>query len=230
MISSCSSCIDNFLGGGLSPSTVSLIYGEAETGKTTLAMQCAVSCALKGYRVLFVDCDNTFSERRLSQVAAENFNHVAELIILMKPSSFIEQAIVVDHLGDYVTPKFGLVVFDTVTSLYRAHVASNPEKAFSLNRELNRQLAVIAQTSKVLKLPVLLISQVSSIFDEGFTSVAPVANRVVKFWADNIIAIKLTENSQVVKAVVEKAANLSNEKTCYLFIDITGIHDYPFHE
>ncbi len=42
-------CLDNYLGGGISPGNITLIYGEPETGKTTLAMQCAMNCALKNH-------------------------------------------------------------------------------------------------------------------------------------------------------------------------------------
>ncbi|HSQ49602.1 MAG TPA: ATPase domain-containing protein, partial [Candidatus Deferrimicrobiaceae bacterium] len=52
-------CIDAQLSGGITPDTVTLIYGEPETGKTTIALQCAVNCAMQNRKVLFVDCDNT---------------------------------------------------------------------------------------------------------------------------------------------------------------------------
>ncbi len=59
--------IDAILGGGIPPESLSLIYGEAETGKTTLAMQCAVNCARQGYKTLYVDCDGTLlSEKAFS--------------------------------------------------------------------------------------------------------------------------------------------------------------------
>ncbi|MEM2766909.1 MAG: ATPase domain-containing protein, partial [Candidatus Bathyarchaeia archaeon] len=84
--------LDLILDGGFSLGKIGLIYGEAETAKTTLVMQCAVNCAELGYKTLFVDCDGTFSARRLSQIARENFKKVAELIILAKPKDFKEQA------------------------------------------------------------------------------------------------------------------------------------------
>jgi hypothetical protein len=54
-----------------------------------------------------------------------------------------------------------------------------------------------------------------------------VGTRVLKFWADTIIAMKPTENPQTVKTVVEKSAK-EGEVTCFLRIDLTGIHDSPF--
>jgi RecA/RadA recombinase len=215
--------------GGVSSESVTLIYGEPETGKTTLAMQCAVNCAMQDQKTLFVDCDNTFSAKRLSQVASGKFEEIAELIILIKPNDFREQTAVIDRLSEYIEKNFGLVVIDTVTSLYRVKVAESSGKAFGLNRELNRQMAILAQTAKTEKIPIVVTSQVSSVFDEARVSVAPVATRVLSFWADTIIAMEPTENPQIIKAVLEKTPKRAKEITCHLKIDETGIHDYPFH-
>lgn len=218
--------LDLILDGGFSLGKVGLIYGEAETAKTTLVAQCAVSCAELGYKTLFVDCDGTFSARRLSQIARENFEKVAELIILAKPKDFKEQTLIVDQLANYLTKGFGLVVFDTLTSLYRVEVAEKLEKKFELNRELNRQMAWLAQIARTQKIAVLATSQVRSVFDETFTGVEPVATRVLKFWADVTIAMKPTGNPKVVKASVEMKSKMAQPQTCYLKIEEDGLHDY----
>ena len=223
-------CIDSNLGGGISPESVTLIYGEAETGKTTLAMQCAVNCAMQNLKTLFVDCDNTFSPKRLSQVASGKFEEIADLIILIRPNDFREQTAVIDRISEYTAKNFGLVVIDTLTSLYGVKVAESSGKAFRLNRELNRQMAILAQTAKTQKMPVVITSQVRSVFNDSYVSVAPVATRVLKFWADTIIAMKPTENAQTIKAVLEKTDEQAQEMSCYLRIDETGIRDYPFHQ
>jgi RecA/RadA recombinase len=222
-------CIDSNMDGGISPESVTLVYGEPETAKTTLAMQCAVNCAMQNHKTLFIDCDNTFSAKRLSQVASGKFEEIAELVILIKPNDFREQTTVIDHLAEYIVSNFGLVVIDTVTSLYRVKVAESSGKAFGLNRELNRQMAILAQTAKTQKIPVIVTSQVHSVFNEARVGVAPVATRVLKFWADTIIAMKPTENSQVIKAVLEKTPKRAKEVTCHLRIEETGIHDYLHH-
>ena len=223
------SCIDSHLDGGISPESVTLIYGEPETGKTTLTMQCAVNCAMQGYKTLFVDCDNTFSAKRLSQLASGKFEEIAELIILVKPNDFREQTAVIDHLSEYTAKNFGLVIIDTVTSLYRLNVAESSKKTFGLNRELNRQMAILAQTAKTQKIPIGVTSQVRSVFNEATVSVAPVATRVLKFWADTIIAMKPTENPQTITAVLEKTPKRTREVTCHLRIEATGIRDYRLH-
>jgi DNA repair protein RadB len=218
--------LDKFLDGGIPFENVSLIYGEAETGKTTLAMQLAVNCALHGYKTLFMDCDGTFSVRRLSQIASENFKKVSELIILVKPNNFREQIIVIDKLPEYVAKNFGLIVVDTLTSLYRVEIAEHPNKAFELNRELNRQMALLAQIAKTRKIAVIVASQVRSAFDENYVSIEPVATRVLKFWADTIIALRPTENSSIIRAVLEKSQKRNQPLTCELKIEETGIHEH----
>jgi hypothetical protein len=90
-------------------------------------------------------------------------------------------------------------------------------------------MAILAQTAKTQKIPVVVTSQVRSVFNEAYAAVAPVATRVLSFWADTIIAMKPTENPQIIKAVLEKTPKRAKEITCHLKIDETGIHDYPFH-
>ncbi len=90
-------------------------------------------------------------------------------------------------------------------------------------------MAILAQTAKTQKIPIVVTSQVRSVFDETSVSVAPVATRVLKFWADTIIAMKPTENPQIIQAVLEKTPKRAQEVTCHLRIEATGIHDYRFH-
>jgi DNA repair protein RadB len=221
-------CIDSNMSGGISPNTVTLIYGEPETGKTTLAMQCAVNCAVQNLKVLFVDCDNTFYAKRLAQISGDCFDEVAKRIILVKPKDFREQTAFIDCIQDYTT-NVGLIAIDTFTSLYGAKVCETSGKAFSVNRELNRQLAILAQTVKIRKIPVIITSQVRSVFNERCSSVRPVATRVLKFWADTIIALKPAENPRIIKAVLEKARKIEQEVTCYVQIGEAGIQDAQFH-
>ncbi len=206
--------------------SVSLIYGEAETGKSTLAMQCAVNCARQGYKTLFVDCDGTFSAERLDQIASGDFGKIAELITVMKPNNFQEQAIVTDRLADYINKNVGLIAVDTVTSLYRERIAETPAKTFELNRELNRQLASVAQTAKIQKVAVLMVSQVHAVFKEEQINIEPVATRVLKFWADVIINMKPTENPRIIRAIVEKTFGKSQSSIVYLKIEKHGMHEY----
>ena len=224
-------CIDTQLDDGINSETITLIYGEPETGKSTLATQCAFNCALQGLKTLYVDCDNTFSSKRLTQIAAGKFDEIADRILLIKPLDFKEQTAVIDRIGDYITPHFGLIIVDTMNSLYGAKFAEAPNKAkaFSVNRELNRQMAILAQTAKIQKIPIIINSQVRSMFGDPSGNVKPAANRVLTFWADNIISLKPTE-TKVIKATIEKNHTKMVHITCYVQISERGISATEFYE
>lgn len=214
--------VDSLMGGGFSSGSVSLVYGEAETGKTTLMLQCAINCARQGRKTLFVDCDGAFSTRRFSQIASDQAEAIGQLLILMRPHDFSEQALIIDQLDDYVTRDLGLIILDTVTSLYRLKVSESPSRTFELNRELNRQLATLAQTARTRKIAVLMTSQVHSTFGKLLGSIEPVAPRVLTFWAEIVIFIKPTGDPQKIKVILESQLGVP-ERACYLRVGDTGI-------
>jgi len=217
--------LDRLLDGGIPYSNVSLVYGEAETGKTTLAIQCAVNCARNGQKVIFIDADNSFSTRRLSQIAYYDLDKLSSLINLLRPDTFQEQILAMDHLEEYLTEKVGLIVVDTFTSLYRAEFGENSRERFALNRELNRQLACLAQIAKTQKKAVLVTGQVRSILIEAKVNFEPVATRVLKFWADVVIRLKPAGRTNVVNATLEKHPKHKRSISCYFMIEKTGIQD-----
>ena len=217
--------LDELLGGGLPVDGVSLVYGEAETGKTSLAIQCAVNCARMGYKSLFIDSDGTFSSKRLSQIAYYDYENISPYIILMKPTTFQEQVMAIDHLDEFITKKFGLMVVDTITSLYRVELGG-PKETFALNRELNRQVAFLTQTVKTRKVAALITSQVRSVFLEEHVDMEPVATRVLKFWSDIVLNLKHTGQTRVIKVLLEKHPKRKRPTSCYVKIERTGICDY----
>ncbi|MCS7120081.1 MAG: AAA family ATPase [Nitrososphaerota archaeon] len=214
--------LDKVLEGGFPSGMISLVYGEAETGKSTLAMQSALSCATMGFKTLYVDSDGTFSPERLLQLGAYNYREALDLIMIVRPSSFDEQAEIIDSLDRYINERFALLVFDTITSLYRQEVANTGE-SFHVNRELNRQVATIEQIAKIFDLAVILVSQVRGLFGER---VMPVATRVLKFWSDNVLSLNKTGRSNVIRAVVEKKNGAETDITFLLAIEENGIRDH----
>lgn len=220
----CSS-LDEQLGGGLSDGTIALVYGEAETGKSTLGIQCAVNCARMEYKTVFIDCDHTFSSRRMAQIAAEELETLAPKIILMQPEDFEQQTFVFDRLSEYISEKVGLIVVDTVTGLYRERLG-NMKETFSLNRVLNRQMACLAQITKTRKVASLIISQVRSVVVEEHGLVEPVARRILEFWADITISLKPTAKTNIVRALVRTSMGKRPSKPVFLRIEESGLLDH----
>jgi len=210
---------------GLQEGSIVLVYGEAETGKTTLAIQCAINCARMGYKTIFIDCDHTFLGRRMAQIASEDFEELAPQIILMKPQDFRQQAFVIDRLAEYVGERVGLIVVDTITRFYREGLEGNMRKTLRLNRELNRQMAYLAQITRTESVASLIVSQVRSVFLEADRTVQPVAMRVLKFWADASVSVWPTAEYNKIRVNVETSSK-KRSKPIFLRIEKGGLRDY----
>jgi len=217
--------LDKLLGGGFPTEAVSLIYGEAETGKTSLAVQCAVNCARRGIKSLFIDTDGTFSYERLSQIAEYDYQKISPLLIIMRPTTFREQSRAIDQLEKVITDKFGLIVVDTVTSLYRVEL-DDTEETYAANRELNRQLAVLTQIVKTRGVAALVISQVRSVPFGETVEMKPVATRVLNYWSEVVLDMKQTGQTRVIKVLREKHPSIKGIGFIYVKIESTGITDY----
>jgi DNA repair protein RadB len=217
--------LDKLLGGGFPTEAVSLIYGEAETGKTSLAVQCAVNCARRGNKSLFIDTDGTFSYERLSQIAEYDYQKISPLMIIMRPTTFQEQSTAIDQLEKVITNKFGLLIVDTVTSLYRVEL-DDTEETYAANRELNRQLAVLTQIVKTRGVAALVISQVRSVPLGETVEMKPVATRVLNYWSEVVLDMKQTGQTGVIKVLREKHPKIKGTGSIYIKIESTGITDY----
>jgi DNA repair protein RadB len=214
--------LDKLLEGGIPIKGLSLIYGEAATGKTTLAIQCAVNVARRGEKTIFVDGDNEFSPKRLSQIADYELDIISPWIILMRPKSFQEQGTIIDHLERYLKKKVRLLIIDTVTSLYRTELSFS-EEGFILNRELNRQIACLAQLTRRHEIATLITGQVRSVPNDDHVEVEPVASRVLRFWSDVIISLERIGNDRIIRAKLEKHPKIGSHNSCYITIERKGV-------
>lgn len=212
------------LNGGFPSGEVSLIYGEAGTGKSTLALQTALTCARLGFEVFLIDIDEAFSVDRLRQIALYDFEEVSPLFGVFSPPDFYEQTILVEALERLVTPRVGLVVLDTVNRLYRLAI-TGLKQATHLNKELNRQLAYLARLARNHNIPLLLTSQVRGVFEEGLVAERsePVASRALNYWAENIVALRsaLRPNARVALLEKYRGRSLSN-LYCHLQLGESG--------
>jgi len=217
--------LDKLLGGGFPTQSVSLVYGEAETGKTSLAVQCAVTCARRGIKSLFIDTDGTFSYERLSQIAEYDYEKISPLLIIMRPTTFQEQSHALDQLEKIITNKYGLIVVDTVTSLYRVEL-DDIKKTYASNRELNRQMAVLKQIAKTRNVAVVVISQVRSVPLGDSVKTKPVATRVLNYWSDIVLDMRQSGQTRLIKVLREKHPTIKGTGYVHIKIESSGIADY----
>ena len=221
-------CLDQILGGGFSLGCISLVFGESGTGKTTLAMQCAVNHVRDNHSVIYVDSDGMFSLDRLSQIVYGDLSSVASSIMVFSPRTFQEQNQIIETLEGFISSRTKLVIFDTFSSLYRLELTDR-EQTFGINRQMNRQLAYLAEISRRKGIAILLTSQVRSILEEERTkkkrSIEPVAARLLGFWSDLILCLRSTRSPTIKEAELLKPQESESASSCLIQLTGKGIED-----
>ena len=202
-----------------------MIYGEAATGKTTAAIQAAVSCAKMSLKVIYVDSDHSFTQQRFRQIAGSQSKGISELISLFFPETFSEQRALLESLENYVTASLGMVIVDSVSSLYRA-AFSDTTSIFSLNRDLSRQLAYLSELASSHHIACIITSQVHSRLTPPMTDIEPVARRTLLHFPRTILRTKNTPKQSVREFVLERidGSDLTGSN-CLVRLQESGLTD-----
>src|SRR5712664_828892 len=215
--------LDRLLKGGFALRQINLVYGEASTGKTVLAMQSARRAAGRGFKVFFVDADLSFSVQRLESL--DRGRELAENIVVFQPEHFREQIRITESLEVLLTQTPALLIVDSVTGLYRADL-EKPGTVFVHNRELNRQLAYLSDLVSRFELTILLTGQVHSQPSRGSWIIAPVATRTLRHWSHLILRLRPTPRRDVREGLLEKIDGREARGARALFrIGETGLED-----
>ncbi len=204
---------------------MTLIYGEAATGKTTIVIQAATAAAKMDLKVLYVDSDHSFTQQRFHQIAGADSAEISELIMLFLPETFSQQRMLVESLENYVTPTLGLVVVDSMSSLYRA-AFSGSESIFSLNRDLSRQVAYLGELASSRNIACVLTSQVHARLNPPVGDIEPVARRALFHFPRNIFRIRNTPKASVKEFVLERIGGQDVTRTsCLAALTENGLID-----
>ncbi len=215
--------IDKLLKGGFPLHKVNFVYGEASTGKTVLSMQCAVESARKNLKVFYVDSDGSFTPHRLENMPVSR--EVAERIVIFRPEDFQDQSRITETLENLLTKTPVLLVIDSVTGLYRA-AQRKPRDAFAYNRELNRELAYLADLAQRFQLGTVLTGEVHSHPSWTDWEVEPVATRTLRHWAQIILRLRATPRKDVRECLLEKmdGREVAGPKALFRITE-TGVED-----
>ena len=159
-------------------SLLTMVYGEAATGKTTLALLATIALAREKKRVIFIDTENGFSVERLKQLAPD-YESFISYIVHIHPTSLAEQERIVNSLPEKTTK---IIIIDTIGFFYRVEVKQDPYKA---NKCLDNQLKRLYDLTKKGTF-VFLTNQVYATMDG---KVNAVGGDMVKNWSKYMICL-----------------------------------------
>lgn len=211
--------LNTWLYGGYETDIITMIAGSPGSGKTNFVILASCSQAKKGNKIIFVDSEGGFSVERVKQIVGkENLDKILEKILILNPTSFEEQKKeFVKLLGLVKKEHISLIVIDGMAMLYRLElgdaIKSEEGRVKEINREVARQMRILAEISRKQNIPVIITNQVYSEFlseedlkkgTEKTTNI--VGGDLFKYWSKCIIELKSERGKR--KAILLKHRSL----------------------
>nr|WP_320162269.1 DNA repair and recombination protein RadB [uncultured Methanoregula sp.] len=148
--------LDTLIGGGLEPRTITQLYGEPASGKSTLCLVAAIATLRAGHAVVYIDSEG-FSIERFRQIAGADTEKIADRLFLFEPLDFEHQGIVIAEAEKVLKAhKPRLLVMDSATALYRTDL----EKGRDALQVLTKQMIHLLGYAKRYDIPVIITNQV----------------------------------------------------------------------
>jgi DNA repair protein RadB len=157
--------LNKWLYGGYEKGIITMIAGPPGSGKTNMAILAACSQAKKGNKVIFIDTERGFSSDRVKQIVKEDTEKVLKNIFLIEPSDFEEQKKYFLTLNNQLKKEqISLIVVDGMAMLYRLELGDarkeGSEDVRNTNREVAKQMKMLAEISRKQNIPILITNQV----------------------------------------------------------------------
>ena len=217
------SAIDNLLNGGVEKGTITQIFGPPGSGKSNIALVLAVNVAKQGKKVVYVDTEGGISINRIKQIAGEDFSKIVNNIIVFEPTSFLEQNENLKTIELWIRKHHDdvdLCVLDSAVALYRV----DDMKSSRLNKELGKQMGILAKIVRNYDVAVVLTNQIYSSFDDdNKDAVKAVGGTILQYWSKTIIQLERNEEFNKRIATLKRHRSIGEGKQVTFKIVERGI-------
>ncbi len=211
--------LDKILDGGIEHAAITNVYGEAGSGKSNLALLCTISAIEQGKKVIFIDTEGGFSFDRFNQLTNGRSHEYLSKVILLEPKNWEEQCKRIDELEKLVTDDVGLIVVDSIVTLYR--LVLNDENYPQVNRELSNQYAKLSSIAREKNIPVLVTNQVYSISGK----LELISRTIGKYWAKALIKLEKLDRPNHRLATIVKHRSIPEGKSIEFEITRNGFKE-----
>ena len=176
------------------------VYGDFGVGKTTFALQTAISSAKLGKSVIYVYTKPNIPSEKI-QLINKDSNKILENILFIQTTDFDELNRIVFNFEFLVLkflkmnqPKFDLIIIDSITNLYRLELnMEKKEKNYNLNYQLNQILANLTYLNAIYGIEILIINEISRKNLNDQIIEVQSGGKVMEFWVNNVLKITKTK-------------------------------------
>jgi len=217
-LSTGSKALDDLLEGGFEGGAITLLFGEAGSGKTNICLQVASMIASSGKKVVYIDTEGVSLER-LKQIAGEGYEEVMKNILFFEPHNFEDQEKCVEKAVRLAESSLevGAIMLDSATIHYR--LTRNDEEK-GVRKSLSPQLAKLLAAARSKDIPIILTSQVYTDIEKG--TFEPLGGHVLLHDAKAIVRLdKVGTNTR--RAVIIKHRHLEEGRRTDFKITKNGV-------
>ncbi len=191
--------LDEVLGGGVRSRTLTLIYGDEKSGKTSLVLGICASAIKNGMSAAFVDCGGRLHPRRVLQVL-DMWGADKERLSIISIETFLQQEKVIIEILD--RPPADIIVLDDITYQHRVSMIGDVRADMPIFKRLAFQVAALKEAAVARNIAVLIVGQVHAL--PGREEARPVAQRILTHWSDVVLRISRKMGERCSKAYLEK--------------------------
>ncbi len=210
LIPSGSRCIDSLLGGGVETGTVTQIYGESATGKTSICLMLCKNAA-KVAKAAYIDTEGLSAER-VHQIFGDT--ELLKRVYIHEVFDFRQQSSAIKKLSK-ICEEIKLVVVDSFTGLYRSELEEG--KAVRIKRELTKQLTYLLGLARKHDLAVVITNQMFTDVNLGVDR--PIGGPSVDHLSKVIIELSRAEENRRKARLVKHRWKAEGEECFYRITD-----------
>ena len=163
------------------------------------------------------------SINRIKQIAGEDFPKIVNNIIVFEPTSFLEQNENLKTIELWIRKHHDdvdLCVLDSAVALYRV----DDMKSSRLNKELGKQMGILAKIARNYDVAVVLTNQIYSSFDDDNKDVVKaVGGTILQYWSKTIIQLERNDEFNKRVATLKRHRSMGEGKQATFKIVERGI-------
>ena len=217
------SSLDDLLEGGFEKGCVTQIFGSPSSGKSNVTLTLAVNVAKTGKKVIYIDTEGGISIDRIKQISEPYFSHVANNIMVLEPTDFLQQTENVRSIDVWLRKhheEVDLIILDSAVALYRV----DDMKSYKLNKELRKHIQLLSAIARRYDIAVVITNQIYNAFDdEGNNEVKAVGGDILEYISKVIIKLERGEETNQRIATLKRHRSLPEGRQIIFSITSEGI-------